>query len=99
MNTTDQIADEICGIVADDGRFRSDIIRILKENFGDRVVRADEIRELQDWRELVEAVCSLPLPEEHRRRKLWPNDWHQDCAAVAFLIQSQIDEKAAKPTA
>lgn len=31
----DQVAEEICGIVADDGRFREDIRRILRENFGE----------------------------------------------------------------
>lgn len=44
--------------------------------------------ELKDWRELFEAFAVLPLPEEHRQRKLWPNKWHKDCAVVALALHN-----------
>ncbi len=47
-----------------------------------------QLKELQDWREMVEAFVALPLPEELRPRKLWPNSWHQDCALIAFALHN-----------
>lgn len=49
-------------------------------------------RELQDWRELFEAVACLPLPEQLRPRALWPNKWHKDCAVVALALHNREDE-------
>lgn len=57
-------------------------------------VNAELKRELQDWRELVEAVCELPLPPEQRKKKLWPNKWHQDCAMVAFALHGSEETAA-----
>lgn len=48
--------------------------------------------ELQDWRDMFAAAAALPLPEELRRIKLWPNKWHPDCAAIALLIDQQATD-------
>ena len=83
MRTLAQITDEICGIICDDTRFRSDILRILSENCD-----ADRA-ELKDWRELGQAVAQRGLPPEYRTRQVWPNDWHQDCAMVAWALNGE----------
>lgn len=50
----------------------------------------DGERELADWNALFLAVTMGGLPEQMRQlanvKPLWPNDWHQDCAATAFSI-------------
>ncbi len=55
--------------------------------------RAGTARELQDWRELSQAFAALPLPPEQREYKLWPNQWHKDCAVVALALHNCADEE------
>lgn len=39
---------------------------------------------LHDWEQVFEAALCRPATPI----KLWPNKWHQDAAAVAFLIRN-----------
>jgi hypothetical protein len=45
-------------------------------------------KRLKDWEEMFEAFAQLPLPADVRTRQLWPNQWHQDCAAIAFALHN-----------
>lgn len=52
---------------------------------------AQSERELDDWNSLFKAITMGDMPEEFKRRsrvpELWPNRWHQDCAAVAYFAK------------
>lgn len=52
---------------------------------------------LKDWNALMLASTMDGIPEAFRSMasvpKLWPNEWHQDCAAVAFMIKTLREQK------
>lgn len=54
-----------------------------------RGVEADA--RLCDWEELFAAAINSDIPAFLKVggsiKELWPNDWHQDCAALAFYIK------------
>ena len=55
-----------------------------------RGVEAD--KELSDWNDLFLAVTMGDLPDAFKGmadvKRLWPNEWHQDCAMVAYTIKT-----------
>jgi len=56
---------------------------------GQRAERAEH--ELKDWGELFSAAMCAGIPDRTNLplliKEIWPNEWHQDCAAVSFLIK------------
>lgn len=55
--------------------------------------------ELGDWRELAEAFYALPLPEQMRQKKLWPNKWNKDTAVIALCLHQLAESTPPPPTA
>jgi hypothetical protein len=56
----------------------------LVDSLRDATGRDDPYRRLKDWEALAEILCTRPLT----KKEYWPNDWHQDCGFVAFLLHN-----------
>lgn len=67
---------------------------------GQRAERAEH--ELKDWGELFSAAMCAGIPDRTNLplliKEIWPNEWHQECAAVAFLIK-EVYERAERAEA
>jgi hypothetical protein len=71
----------------------------------DRYRELDQVRlennemksQLNDWNELFKAATMGGLPDDFKRLAnvppLFPNVWHQDCAAVAFTLKELIRKR------
>jgi hypothetical protein len=59
--------------------------------------------QLNDWGDLLIAVTCAPLADEFGKTMhvpaLWPNNWHQACASVAFIVKRILERAQAAEAA